>query len=68
MGSDDLFNKRKAKGAKDLARKKSKREAYEKVLIVCEGSKTEPYYFEDIRNCHRLNTLNIIIEARGKIR
>ena len=44
MGSDNLYHKRKAKKAKDLARRKSKRAPYDKVLIVCEGEKTEPNY------------------------
>ena len=50
MGSEDLFHKRKAKSVKQLARNKSKRAPYDKVLIVCEGTKTEPYYFTDARN------------------
>lgn len=66
MGSEDLFHKRKAKGIKKLARKKSKRAAYDKVLIVCEGKKTEPLYFKDARNYHKLNTLNIQVEGVGK--
>lgn len=66
MGSEDLFHKRKAKSVKQLARKKSKRAPYDKVLIVCEGTKTEPYYFTDARNHHKINTLNIIIEGTGK--
>lgn len=47
MGTDDLFHKRRAKKAKDLRRRKARRDPYDKVLIVCEGSKTEPYYFTD---------------------
>ena len=46
MGSDDLFHKRKAKQTRDLKRKKDKRAPYDKVLIVCEGGKTEPNYFQ----------------------
>ena len=66
MGSEDLFHKRKAKGIKNLARKRSQRDAYDKVLIVCEGEKTEPLYFKDARNHHKLNTLNIQVEGIGK--
>lgn len=65
MGSEDLFHKRKAKSVKQLARTKGKRAPYDKVLIVCEGEKTEPYYFTDARNYHKINTLNIIIEGTG---
>ena len=42
MGSDDLFHK--AKKARDLARKAGRRKGKERVLIVCEGAKTEPNY------------------------
>ena len=42
MGSEDLFYKRKAKISADLERRKAKRARYQKVLIVCEGEKTEP--------------------------
>ena len=45
MGSEDLFHKRKAKAADSLKRRKAKRSSYDKVLIVCEGEKTEPNYF-----------------------
>ncbi len=42
MGSDNLFHRRKAKRVDQLARRKVRREPYAKVLIVCEGEKTEP--------------------------
>ena len=59
MGTDDLFHKRKAKNARRLQRRAAKRDPYAKVLIVCEGEKTEPYYFQDLRNHYGLNTANI---------
>lgn len=34
MGSEDLFHKRKAKSVKQLARNKSKRAPYDKVLMA----------------------------------
>ncbi len=38
-----------------------------KILIVCEGSKTEPKYFKSIRQHRRLQTLQVkIIDAAGK--
>lgn len=61
MGSDDLFHKRKAKSKKDLDRKKSFRAVYEKILIVTEGSKTEPLYFMEIKDFYEINTANIVI-------
>ncbi|WP_305908038.1 RloB family protein [Methylomarinum sp. Ch1-1] len=63
MGSDDLFHKRKAKNAKSLQRRRPRRETYEKILIVCEGEKTEPNYFEEAREYYCLNTVNV--EVRG---
>lgn len=59
MGSDNLFHKRKARGARDLARRKARREPYAKVLIVCEGKKTEPYYLKGLRDHYGLNSANI---------
>lgn len=47
--------------AQKLARKKGKRAPYERILIVCEGSKTEPLYFKEIRQHYRLQTANIKI-------
>ena len=61
MGSDDLFHKRKARRLQDLARRKAIRSQYSKVLIVCEGEKTEPYYFEDLKSHYELNSANIEI-------
>lgn len=61
MGTDDLFHKRKARDAESLRRKASKRAPYDVVLIVCEGAKTEPYYFCGLRSHLRLSNANIII-------
>lgn len=47
MGSDNLFNKRKARGAK-LKRENHKRVQNKRYLIVCEGTKTEPQYLYDL--------------------
>lgn len=57
MGSDDLHHKRKAK--KEISRKKASCAPYEKVLIVCEGGKTEPIYFEEIRDYHEISLANV---------
>lgn len=63
MGSDNLFSKRKARNAKSLRRRGARREAYKKILIVCEGAKTEPNYFAEAREYYSLNTVNV--EVRG---
>ncbi len=44
-----------------LNRRPSSRNIAQKILIVCEGSKTEPIYFNSIRNDLRSLTLNIIV-------
>lgn len=62
-GGDKLFQKRKAKQAKDLKRRQAKRAPYEKVLIVCEGEKTEPNYFRELRDHNRLNTANVVVSG-----
>lgn len=46
MGSDDLFKKRKVRKARDISRRIAKRSENKKILIVCEGQKTEPLYLQ----------------------
>jgi len=65
MGTDDLFHKRKARGAKDLKRRKARREPFAKVLVVCEGEKTEPHYFNGLKDHYRLNSANVEVCADG---
>ncbi len=47
---------------KQLQRKQGRRAGYERVLIVSEGSKTEPDYFRDIRAAYRLHTANVEVQ------
>lgn len=63
MGSEYLFHKRKARKAEDSVRKKSKRQSYDRVLIVCEGEKTEPIYFEEVRVVLEIDSANIEIDG-----
>ena len=49
----------RARQAAKLARKQGKRPAYDRILIVCEGSKTEPLYLDDIRQQFRIPTAHI---------
>ncbi|HPW30378.1 MAG TPA: RloB family protein [Rhodoferax sp.] len=44
---------------KQLARKLGRRSSYDRILIVSEGSETEPNYFKEIRTTYRLDTANI---------
>ena len=48
MGSDDLFHKRKARAGTELQRQKRERARNKRVLIVCEGTKTEPHYLREL--------------------
>ena len=63
MGCDDLHHKRKAKSERDLARRKTRRAPYERVLIVCEGSKTEPNYLRELIDHLKLNTANVAVDG-----
>lgn len=66
MGSDDLFHKRKARKTGRLKRRKARRAPYAKVLIVCEGEKTEPSYFKGLNDHYGLNSANVEINGEGK--
>lgn len=44
---------------KQLERKLGRRASYDRILIISEGSKTEPNYFKEIRAAHRLHTANV---------
>lgn len=63
MGSEDLFHKRKAKKQQDSVRRNANRKPYDHVLIVCEGEKTEPFYFEEMRVHLDLDSANIKIDG-----
>ena len=63
MGSDNLHHKRKAKAERELKRRKSRRDSYEKILTVCEGEKTEPNYFNELVNYYKLNSANVEIDG-----
>lgn len=64
MGSDNLFHRRKEQKIAALHGKKARRDPYPRVLIVCEGAKTEPNYFSWIREVLGLNRENIVINDR----
>lgn len=59
MGKD---NTPRVQQAKDLARKNGRRAPYDRILIVCEGSKTEPNYFNEIKQFYRLHTANVEVQ------
>lgn len=52
-------NSPKERQQKHLERKLGRRASYDRILIVSEGSKTEPNYFSEIRAAYRLHTANV---------
>ena len=59
MGKD---NQPKVRQANQLERKAGKRASYDRILIVSEGSKTEPFYLNEIRANYRLSTTNVQVQ------
>ncbi len=62
MGRD---NQPKDRQRRKLERKENQRDSYDRILIVSEGSKTEPLYFKEIRNAYRLHTANVEVQPSG---
>jgi hypothetical protein len=54
-------NSPKIRQARHLERKKGRRGSYDRILIVSEGSKTEPNYFDEIRSTLHLHTANVVV-------
>jgi len=52
---------RQIKNDLDLARRAAKRTPYARILIVCEGEKTEPNYFEGLKNELKLKGTSVVI-------
>lgn len=52
---------RKPKTQQALQRKAPCREPYDRVLIVCEGKKTETTYLADLKKDHGLSSANVIV-------
>jgi len=61
MGTDNLHQKRKARKLSDLRRRAPKRDPYDRIFIVSEGTETEPNYFKGLREHLRLNPQNVVI-------
>ena len=55
-------NTPRVRQARDLARKNGRRAPYDRILIVCEGSKTEPNYFNEIKQFYKLHTANVEVQ------
>lgn len=54
-------NSPKERQRQQLERKRARRASYDRILIVSEGSKTEPNYFSEIRQAYRLHTANVAV-------
>lgn len=55
-------NSPKERQKKQLERKLGRRASHDRILIVSEGSKTEPGYFREIRSAYRLHTANVEVQ------
>ncbi len=59
MGRD---NQAKDRQLRRTAIKEARRASYARILIVTEGSKTEPLYLEEIRAAHQLHSTNVAVQ------
>lgn len=48
-----------------LSRRQARRPPYPRILIVCEGRKTEPLYFDDIRKQNRIPSAHVSVIPSG---
>jgi hypothetical protein len=59
MGRD---NQAKDRQLRRKEAKETRRASYARILIVTEGSKTEPLYLEEIRGAHQLHSANVEVQ------
>jgi hypothetical protein len=59
-------NQPKERQRKQLERKLNQRASFDRILIVSEGDKTEPNYFNEIRKFHRFPTANVLVLPSDK--
>ena len=69
MGSDNLFSKRREERKK--RKENIQKQKSNKLLIICEGTKTEPNYFQEVikdinKNLTDEFKLNVKIIGKGK--
>lgn len=55
----------KPRAGRERRKVSPRREPFDVVLIVCEGSKTEPVYFKDLCDDLRLSTANVLVLDKG---
>ena len=56
-------NQAKDRQLRRKATKEARRASYPRILIVTEGSKTEPLYLEEIRAAHQLHSANVEVQS-----
>jgi hypothetical protein len=54
-----------ARSVGSLRRTPGARQSRKVILIVCEGLKTEPIYFTDLRNEYKLSTVDVLVVGAG---
>lgn len=59
MGKDDLHHKRRNRSARDFERRRAQRQQRSRILIVCEGSNTEPHYFDGLLKANSPSTTSV---------
>ncbi len=55
------MQRNRSRSGRDLKRAKPKRAAHDRILIVCEGAKTEPNYLGEIRQSLRIGNVDLHI-------
>ena len=60
------MGRNRSRSSKDLEREKPKRAAHDRILIVCEGSKTEPNYLREIRQAARISSMDLHVVHSSK--
>lgn len=70
MGTDDLFKKSRAKRKLNKKNKNSRKsettESLKRILIVSEGEKTEPLYFDYLKEFLKLTSINVEVSGSPK--
>jgi len=65
MATNSLYRQRGKRGGRASLRRQPKRSTLPKILIVCEGEKTEPNYFKGLRDELKLSSARVEITGKG---
>lgn len=65
MAKNSLFRQRDKRGGRHTLRRQPKRPTHPKILIVCEGEKTEPNYFNGLRDELKLSGARVEITGKS---